>query len=426
MVWLTAEGKSHEGLQRYSRFLQLSFFLVIVVLIDIRSRAQTPHGVGGGPQSRQSAARDVEAQIAAEAQAAIRKGDYPTAIQNFEKLVKIAPGIAEVHANLATAYYSLGRFGDAAHEAGVALKLKPSLTNAHFFLGLSLAESGRCNEALPYFEKDYARVPDPQLKRVMGTDALRCAMNIGDPDKAIDFVRSMNHDFPNDPDLLYLSSHLFSDLSTQASQRLLMMAPGSYQAHQLNAEVLEIQGKLHEAGEEYRKVLALNPGPGGIHYELGRLLLAGDRGPGTLSEAQHEFEEEIKKDPGNPAPEYELGEMARQARQWNDAIGHFERAAELDPQFSEALIGLGKSLVSAGRVQEAVTALERAVKLDPTNPNAHYQLSFAYRRLGRDQEAAKELSAYRETHDKFAGTMQRIRMGIIGNIAQPQTDSPPE
>jgi tetratricopeptide (TPR) repeat protein len=320
----------------------------------------------------------------------------------------------------------VGRFGDAAHEAGEALKLKPSLTNAHFFLGLSLAESDRCKEALPYLEKDYPRVPDPQLKRAMGTDALRCAMNAGDPDKAIDFVRSLNHDFPDDPDLLFLSSHLFSDLSTQASQRLLMTAPGSYQAHQLNAEVLEIQGKLSEAGEEYRKVLALNPSLGGIHYEMGQLLLAGDRGPNTLDEARREFEEELKNDPRNPAPEYELGEMARQARQWNEAIGHFERATKLDPQFAEALIGLGKSLVSAGRVQEAVAPLERAVKLEPANPNTHYQLSFAYRRLGRDQEAAKELSAYRETHDKYAQTMQRVRVGILGNIAQPQTDSPPE
>ena len=416
-----AGRKIHDGAWWHSRLLQISFFLVAVVLVAIRSHGQAARPAGGGERPRQSAAPGEAAQIAAEAQAAMRNGDYPTAIKNLEKLARIAPKIAEVHANLAAAYYFVGRFGDTAQEAEMAIKLKPSLTNAHFFLGLSLAESGRCNEALPYLEKDYARVPEPQLKRVMGTDALRCAMNVGDPDKAIDFVRSMKRDFPDDPDLLYLSSHLFSDLSTQASQRLLMMAPGSYQAHQLNAEVLEIQGKFHEAGEEYRKVLALNPGLGGIHYELGRLLLVGDRGPNTLPEAQHEFEEELKNDPGNAAPEYELG-----ARQWNDAIGHFERAAELDPQFAEALIGLGKSLVSAGRVQEAVAALERAVKLDPANPNAHYQLSFAYRRLGRDQEAAKELSAYRETHDKFAGTMQRIRMGIIGNIAQPQTDSPPE
>jgi tetratricopeptide (TPR) repeat protein len=350
--------------------------------------------------------------------------DYATAIKNFEGLLQIVPGVAEIHANLATAYYSAGRYEDAVREGHMAIKLKPSLTTAHVFLGLSLAESAHCKEALPYLEKDYTRAPDATLKRAVGTDALHCAMDLNEPDKTLDFVRFLNRDFPDDPDLLYLSSHVYSDLSTQASQRLLTTAPGSYQAHQLNAEILVIQGKFSDAIEEYRKVLSLNPNLNDIHYEIGRLLLAGE--PNTLDQARQEFELELKIDPRNAVANYELGEMARQARQWSDAIEYFGRAANLDSQFAEALIGLGKSLVSAGRAPEAVAPLERAVELQPGNPNAHYQLGFAYRRLGREQEAARQLAAYRESHDKATQKMQRIRAGILGNIAQPQSDTPPE
>jgi len=370
--------------------------------------------------------KEDNAHVAAEAEEALRKGDYAKAIENLQKLERAAPGIAEVHANLATAYYSIGHFEEAARQAREALRLKPSLTHAHFFLGLSLAQADHCKEALPYLEKDYARAPDLQLKRAMGSEALRCAMYENEPSRAVDLVRMLSRDFPDDPDLLYLSSHVYSDLSTRASQRLLSVAPESFQAHQLNAEVLEIQGKLNEAAEEYRKVLSLNPNLAGIHYHLGELLLAGERGPNTLDEARREFEEELKLHPSNAGAEYELGEMARQARQWDDAIEHFNRALTIDPQFAEALIGLGKSLVSAGRPQEAVAPLERAVKLEPTNANAHYQLSFAYRRLGRGPEAAKELAAYREIHDDARRNMQRIRTGILGNLAQPQTDAPPD
>jgi tetratricopeptide (TPR) repeat protein len=369
---------------------------------------------------------DDNARIVAEAEEALRKHDYPKAIEDLKKLERIAPEIGEIHANLATAYYSIGRFEDAAEQAGEALKLKPSLLNAHFFLGLSLAQSDRCKEAMPYLEKDYARVPDRQLKRVMGTQALRCAMFENEVNRAVELVRQLNHDFPDDPDLLYLSSHVYSDLSTQASQRLLTVAPESFQAHQLNAEVLAIQGKLNEAAEEDRKVLALNPAAGGIHYQIGELLLAGERGPGALDAARQEFEAELKVHPRSAGAEYELGEMARQAREWNEAIEHFKRASSLDPQFADALIGLGKSLVAAGRPGEAVAPLERAVKFEPANANAHYQLSFAYRRLGRSQEAAKELAAYRQIHDDARRNSQRIRTGILGNIAQPQTDAPPE
>ena len=394
-------------------------------------RAPVQAQVGGNIASQQkpSVNRGLSgdsAELAAEAQSALSKGDYAGAITSLERLAKLQPGVAEVHANLAVAYYSAGRYGDAIKQGREALTLKPSLVHAHFFLGASLAEGGQCKDALPYLEKDYPRVSEPQLKRVLGTDAVRCNMVLNRPDSAVDFIRLLSRDFTDDPEVLYLSSQLYSELSTRASQRLLTAAPGSPQAHQLNAEVLEMQEKPNEAAEEYRKVLALNPRAPGIHYRVGRLLLAGPRGPTTLDDARREFGEELTIDPNNAAAEYELGEMARQARQWDQAIEHFTRAVRLEPEFTEALIGLGKSLVSAGRAREAVAPLENAVKLDPQNPNAHYQLSFAYRRLGREPEAQKELAAYKETHEKFAQTQRAIRAGMLGDMSQPQSETPPE
>jgi tetratricopeptide (TPR) repeat protein len=380
----------------------------------------------GGRAAQSSPPGGDRAALAAAAQEALRKGDNASAIKSLEKLEKLEPSMAEIHANLATTYYFVGRYDDAAREAGEALKLKPSLTHAHLFLGLSLAESNRCQQALPYLEEDYRRAPDPQMKHALGTDGVRCAMSLGQADRAVEFLRGLSHDFPDDPDLLYLSSHVYSDLATRASQRLLTTAPESYQAHQFNAEVLELQGKSGEAADEYRRVLALRPNLAGIHYQLGNLFLTGERGPHTLEEARAEFEEELRIDPRNAAAEYELGEMARQAREWSEAIEHFRRASSLDPQFADALIGLGKSLASAGRTEEALQPLQQAVMVAPGNPNAHYQLSFVCRRLGRDQEAAKELAAYRETYAKFTKTRQNIRTGIQGNLVQPQTDSPPD
>src|SRR5207249_234228 len=97
-------------------------------------------------------------------------------------------------------------------------------------------------------------VPNSPMKRTIGTDAIRCSLFLDQGGDAVDLLHSLNRDFPNDPDLLYLSSHVYSDLSTRASQQLLNTAPESYQAHQLNAEVLELQGKNSEAADEYRRV----------------------------------------------------------------------------------------------------------------------------------------------------------------------------
>lgn len=304
--------------------------------------------------------------------------------------------------------------------------MKPSLTFARYFLELSLAETGDCKSALPLLEKDYPAIRDPQIKRFMGLDGARCTMAFADPLKSTTWLQWLNRDFPDDPDVLYQSTRIFSDLSTLASQRLLRVAPGSYQARQIDAETLEIQGRNAEAIAEYRKVAEAVPNLSGVHYHIGRLLLSGEPNAATEEAARQEFEKELQINSNDASSEYELGEMARVARQWNDAIEHFGRAVKIDPGFPDALVGLGKSLVSAGRPADAVAPLQNAVRLDPADPVGHYQLSFAFRRLGREDEAKKELALYQQAVDKRHQVSLAIRQGIGGGVSKSQTAEPPQ
>ncbi len=365
-------------------------------------------------------------QIAQQAQRAFGKEDFEGAARLYERLVKLEPLVAEFHSKLGIAYFSSGRPGDAIPPLRQALKLKPSLAQAHSYLGVSLAETGECQEALPHLKQRPASIKDPQLKRTLGTAGLKCAMALDQEQDALGFLSRLERDFPKDPEVLYLSVHVYSDLSTRASQRLLMTAPASYQTHVLNAEALEFQDKWEEAAGEYRRVLEQNPSLPGIHYRLGRLLLTAPKTASTMEDARREFEEELKTDPANAGAEYILGELARQARQWPEAIKHFSRSTELDQRFADAFIGYGKSLVSAGRPAEAIRPLAAAVRLDPENPVPHYQLSFAYRRAGRGDDAEKELLAYRKAMDNARQTTQEMRSAILGRMTPAQTAEAPE
>ena len=267
---------------------------------------------------------------------------------------------------------------------------------------------------------------DPPLKRTAEADGLKCAMSLDQEDAALDFLRRLRRDFPQDPEVLYLAVHVYSDLSTRASQRLLMSAPASYQVHLLDAEVLEMQEKWDEAEAEYRRVLAIDPHVPGIHFRIGRLMLTRPKTPTASKEAKQEFEEELKINSRNAGAEYVLGELARQARDWPQAIEHFTRACQLDPTLADAFIGLGKSLVAAGRVADAIPPLEEAAKLQPENPVAHYQLSFAYRRAGRAQDADRELLAYQKANDNARRNLQDIRSAVTGQRTPAQTAEPPE
>jgi len=402
----------------------LRAYILMAFLTPLTAAAQAPSRMDTSPPPSNVPPEALE--LAAAATQALGNRDYATAIQDLTKATRMAPGVAEFQANLGTAYYWAGRPNDALAPCRAALKLKPSLMFARYFLELSLADTGDCKSALPLLEKDYGAAHDAQIKRFMGLDGARCTMSIGDPFKSALWLEWLNRDFPDDPDVLYQSTRIFSDLSTLTSQRLLRVAPGSYQAHQIDAEVLEIQGRNPEAIAEYRKVAEEAPGLAGVHYHIGRLLLAGGNDPATEEAARQEFAKELQINSEDAASEYELGEMARVARQWNEAIEHFGRAVKIDPGFPDALVGLGKSLVSAGRPADAVAPLENAVRLDPADPVGHYQLSFAFRRLGREEEAKKELALYQQAANKRHQVNLAIRQGIGGGISKPQTAEPPQ
>ncbi len=266
---------------------------------------------------------------------------------------------------------------------------------------IKLAQNGRCEEAVPALKRASQRIVDKTVKRTAGFAGVRCAMLTNQTDAAVDFLRGLNHEFPSDPEVLALSVHTFSDLSTRAAQQLAMTAPNSAEAHKLNAEALEAQGKWEEAEKEYKSVLQKNPQLPGIHFLLGRLLLSKpDPGPTAAEDAKKEFQQELEIDPSNAGAEYVLGELAREDSQWPEAIKHFSRATELDAGFGDAFLGLGTALLSAKQFSEAIPPLQTAVKLEPRNPGAHYNLATALTRAGRKEEADKEFEIHRRMTQK--------------------------
>ena len=264
-----------------------------------------------------------------------------------------------------------------------------------------LAKLGRCAEALPLLKKSYGQVADKSARRDAGLAGVRCGLLSDQPDATVDFLRQLNRDFPHDPEVLYVSVHAYSDLSTRAAQDLARSAPNSYSAHELNAESLELQGKWDDAAKEYQQILKQNPDLPGIHFRLGRLLLSRPNPPPDVAEqARKEFEEELKIEPANPEAEYVLGELARQAQQWDEAVQHFSRASQLDAGFGDAFLGLGQSLIATKKFSEAIPPLEMAAKLEPANPGAHYNLATAYSRAGRKAEADREFAIHRQMTEK--------------------------
>jgi tetratricopeptide (TPR) repeat protein len=239
---------------------------------------------------------------------------------------------------------------------------------------------------------------DKQLKYKTLMATARCAMALEQTETAVQALLRLNHEFPHDPDVLYTSTHFYSQLAAQASQELAATAPSAPQTQQLEAEAFESQGNWDAALAQYQKILAQYPKVPSIHYRIGRIYLS--KTPPQAEQAKAEFAEELKIDPRNASAEFMLGEVARQAGEWQEAIPHFSRAAELDESFQEAYLALGMSLNSAGKFADAISPLRRYVKMQPEDPAGHYQLATAYARTGSKEDARREYALQQEAAAK--------------------------
>ena len=262
---------------------------------------------------------------------------------------------------------------------------------------LKLVQQGRCKEALPVLQRVMPRLTDKDLRYHAAMGLARCAMAREEMPAALAALMQLKREFPDDPEVLFVTVHYFSQLAMRASEELAAKAPNSFQARRLEAEAFESQGKWDEAAGLYRGILRQNPSEPEVHYRLGQVLLskAGESGP--VDEASAEFRKELELEPNNSAAEFVLGELARRAGNWDEAARHFSRASRIDVEFAEAYLALGMTLTSAAKFAEALAPLETYVKMQPEDPLGHYQLALAYGRTGNREGAAREMALQKET-----------------------------
>lgn len=261
--------------------------------------------------------------------------------------------------------------------------------------------------------KRAVRTVNHDLKKRIGLDGLHCAMTRNTPYDSLDFLIVLSREFPHDPEVLYATTHAYSDLSMRSSQDLANNAPFSFQVHELNAEALEVQGKWDEAAAEYRKILEINPMLSGIHARLGRTLLSKPQpSQAEVAQAKKNFEEELEIDPRNAASEYVLGQLAADSDDAATAIRHFKRATQIDAGFSEAFLGLGTALNATKQFAEAVPPLETYERMAPDSPTAHYQLARAYAGVGRKEDANREAALQRQASEALESVKRKAAIAL--------------
>ena len=173
------------------------------------------------------------------------------------------------------------------------------------------------------------------------------------------------------------------DEAVEQYRQVLALTPDDALAHSNLGTALAAQGRLDEAVGHYERALALAPGDADAHSNLGNALLSlgrSDEGVASLRRA-------LDVDPGSAEAHAALGIALHDGGDLDDAIVHLRRAIDLGVVTAELHNRLGIALGSAGRLDEAAAEFRRAVDREPGHLDAHANLGTALQMQGRLDEA---------------------------------------
>jgi tetratricopeptide (TPR) repeat protein len=111
---------------------------------------------------------------------------------------------------------------------------------------------------------------------------------------------------------------------------------------------------------------------------------------GRMTEAIAHFERVLQIEPNEPMAHASLGAALLKIGQTNAALVHLQKSLEIDPQQSSVHSSLGVVLLELGRLEESLSHLKTALKIDPENSDAHYNLGNALLQMGQAKEAVAE------------------------------------
>jgi len=334
------------------------------------------------------------------------------AIPEFRAILALDRDNVEALGNLGVLLFFQGDYAGAIPPLRAALKLRPELWKIQVLLGEAEKRTGDYSGARADLERAFPKTQEEKIKIEAGMELIEIYSSSGDLDKAATVVDELDGLYPANPQILYASYRVHSDLAEQAMLSLALVAPTSPLMHQVMAHELELHGYTAGAIEQYRLALKLNPNLPGLHFELAELLNSSSD-PALHAEAKSEYEAALTVNPFDEKAERRLGELAAQAGDLKTATADYLRALKLEPNDSDAMTDYAKALISLNQRQKAIALLEHSLELNPTSAVAHYRLSVLYRQIGKTAEANKELhefQTYNQESEKLRKLLETMRV----------------
>ena len=146
------------------------------------------------------------------------------------------------------------------------------------------------------------------------------------------------------------------------------------------------------------------------HNDLGAMLGRQRR----MKKAIGHFEQALRLNPDYAEAHNNLGAALSGQGELQKAIDHYEQAVSIKPDFAEAHSNLGVALMGQNKLQEAIGEYEQALLIRPDYAEVHFNLAVALHGVGRMQEAIGHYEQalhlrpdYAEAHNNLGAALEQ-------------------
>ena len=331
----------------------------------------------------------------AAAQQAKQRGDYATAEREYQAVLVEAPEFAEVHMNLGLIYQLQDRTPEAMTEFRRALKIKPTLAGANFFLGVDYCKAGDGRKAVPYLKA--AARNEPKTPEIWSWLATAQEISADTHAEVVTLKHGLSFQ-PRDVDMLYLLGHAYERLGKTEVSGLEKIAPSSSWSEELLAVSYSSSSEWSFAVIRFQNALASSPDRPGLHVGLGEIFLRA----GRLDQAAQEFEHELQLDPHSLRAIVRRGEVKLIQGDVDGALEDWARATAIDEPRAELVLGARETgFGDAVFEQLPDTSRERVLALAPqlrTRQDAATHLALAFLAV----QSGNPMAGEAETSDTLA------------------------
>lgn len=311
--------------------------------------------------------------------------EWQEAAEACEQATQILPDMAEAYKIWGNALQRMGNTAQAMELYAKAIEIKPDLAEVYAGIGDLYRQQQKLQQAIKYYQKASIIKPNAKIYRCLADiwrqlgEVEKAQLNVY---KALKLESEIAATQPN-------QNHSRAGQNTESLEH-------SVNLYRKTAQKLERQEKWQEAAICYRKALDLSLSqlvlPASAQGNNPQLLSAQeddivlDTVSQTLPAAESEetqldkairrYEQQVLIQPDSAKTHTDLGRLYGKKKQWDSAIACYNKAIEIDEEYTQAYLNLARTYFHTGNLAEFVKQMDLALALKPNIASADDRFNF--------------------------------------------------